>query len=52
MVHDTAKKFYISVEGIEFELNSEVITVAQIRELGNIPADQPIVEESPDVAVP
>ena len=48
MSDNAGKKFYINIEGTEIQVDSEVITVAQIRALGNIPADQPIVEESPD----
>jgi hypothetical protein len=42
------KKFFINIEGTEYPWDEETITVAQIRQLGNLPADQPIVEELPD----
>lgn len=41
-------KFYVNIEGTEYEWRSDSIGVSQIRELGSIPADQPIVEETPD----
>lgn len=41
-------KFYVNIEGTEYEWGSDSIGVSQIRELGSIPADQPIVEETPD----
>jgi hypothetical protein len=42
------QKFYIEIEGTEYPLTSGSLTTEQIRELGKIPADQPIVEENPD----
>ena len=45
---DSGKKFFVNIEGKEYEWASSTITVAQIRQLGNIPADQQIIEEFPD----
>ncbi len=42
------KKFFVNIEGREYSWDTETITVPEIRHLGNIPADQQIVEESPD----
>ena len=44
----SGQKFYVNVEGTEYERANSTITVADIRTLGNIPADQAIVEETPD----
>jgi hypothetical protein len=45
---EAGKKFYVNVEGTEYEWGAETITTAQIRTLGGLPADQPVVEELPD----
>lgn len=45
--HD-GKKYFINIEGQEYPWDRETITVQEIRQLGNIPADQSIVHESPD----
>jgi Multiubiquitin len=45
---EAGKKFYVNVEGTECEWGDDTITTNQIRELGGLPADQPVVEESPD----
>jgi hypothetical protein len=42
------KKFFVNIEGTEYPWDGDTITVSQIRELGRIPADQPIVEELAD----
>jgi hypothetical protein len=44
--HD--REYFIDIEGKEYEWEEPTITVPQIRELGKIPADQAIVQESPD----
>mgnify|MGYP001610432853 CR=1 FL=1 len=44
----SGKKFYINIEGKEYPWDRETITVPEIRALGNIPSDQPILQESPD----
>ncbi len=41
-------KYFINIEGTEFEWPKETITVPEIRTLGKIPTDQSIVEEDPD----
>lgn len=45
---NAGKKYYVNIEGTEYPWDSETITVAQIRELGSIPADQQIIEEDLD----
>lgn len=50
MSHDKSQgpKFYIDVEGKEYEWSKETITVAELRELTGLPADQPVIEIDPD----
>jgi len=36
--------FYVDIEGKEYPWHAETITVAQIRELGGLPPDQPVIE--------
>ena len=45
---EAGKKFFVVVEGTEYEWATDTITVSEIRTLGNIPSDQPIVQEAPD----
>lgn len=42
------KKFFVNIEGTEYSWDKETITVQEIRNLGNIPTDQQIIQESPD----
>ena len=39
------QKFFVNIEGREYEWDKPTITVPQIRQLGNIPADQQIIVE-------
>ena len=39
------KKFFIDIEGCEYEWDKPTITVSEIRNLGNLPADQAVVQE-------
>lgn len=39
---------YVEIEGKEYAWPAPRITVAQIRELGHLPADQPVIEIDPD----
>jgi hypothetical protein len=39
------KKFFIDIEGREYEWGKPTITVSEIRNLGNLPADQAVVQE-------
>jgi hypothetical protein len=42
------KKYYVNIEGTEYEWEKETITTAELRSLGNLPIDLPVVEEFPD----
>ncbi len=44
------KKFYINIEGTEHPWDKETITVEEIRNLGGLPTDQPVIQEMPDGA--
>ena len=44
----TGSKFLISIEDKEFPWDRDTITVSEIHRLGNLPADQPVVEVFPD----
>lgn len=41
-------KFHIDIEGTIYEWDDDVITVPQIRELGNLPGDLPVLEIDKD----
>lgn len=41
-------KFYIDIEGKEYEWGREQITVSEIIQLGGLPTDTPIIEIDPD----
>lgn len=45
--HEGGKKFYVDIEG-EYPWERDTITTAEIRTLGNLPANLPVVEEFPD----
>ena len=45
MDEHAGKKFFIDIEGKEYEWPNETITVPEIRTLGSLPADQPVVQE-------
>ena len=42
------KKYYVNIEETEYPWNKETITTSEIRILGNLPTDLPVVEEFPD----
>ena len=42
------KKYYVNIEGTEYPWDENTITTAEIRVLGSLPADLPVVEEFPD----
>jgi hypothetical protein len=42
------KKYFVSIEGKEYPWEKDTITTAEIRTLGNLPTDMPVVEEFPD----
>ena len=42
---NAGQKFYVNIEGHEYEWGKPTITLPEIRQLGNIPADQQIIVE-------
>ena len=47
--HDHAgPKYFVNVEGTEHPWERDTITTAEIRTLGNLPVDQPVIQEMPD----
>ncbi len=42
------KKFFVEIEGVEYEWSKETITVPEIRELGSLPQDLPVIEVDSD----
>jgi hypothetical protein len=42
------QKFYVNIEGAEYPWDKDTITAQDIRSLGGIPADVPILQEAPD----
>jgi hypothetical protein len=45
---DDGRKFFINIEGVEYPWDRETITVSEIRTLGKLPANLPVIEEDPD----
>lgn len=41
-------KYFVEIEGTEYEWPTETITVADIRSLGKLPGDVPVIEVDPD----
>lgn len=41
-------KFFVEIEGTEYPWSKETITVPEIRELGNLPQDLPVIEVDAD----
>ena len=42
---NSGQKFFVNIEGREYPWDKPTITVPEIRQLGNLPADQPVVSE-------
>lgn len=42
--HKPGPKYFIDIEGTDYEWDRSTITVAEIRQLGSLTGDQPIVE--------
>lgn len=42
------KKYYVNIEGTEYEWGKGTIRTAELRSLGSLPGDLPVVEEFPD----
>lgn len=45
---EKGKKYFVTIEGKEYPWEKDTITTTQIRTLGNLPTDMPVVEEFPD----
>ena len=41
-------KYFVEIDGVEYPWQQDTITVPQIRELGNIPTNVPVIEVDPD----
>ena len=41
----SGQKFFVNIEGHEYPWDKPTITVPEIRQLGNLPVDQPVIEE-------
>ena len=46
--HERHEKYAVEIEGREYPWSRPTITVSEIRDLGHLPADQPIIEIDPD----
>jgi len=46
--HSIGKRYYINIEGTEYPWEKNTATTAEIRSIGMLPADLPVVEEFPD----
>lgn len=42
------QKFFVNIEGTEYPWDGETITTQEIRALGNLPPELPVIEEAPD----
>ncbi len=47
-MNEKGKKYFVTIEGKEYPWERESITTTEIRTLGNLPTDMPVVEEFPD----
>lgn len=45
---EAGKKFFVNIEGAEYPWEKDTITTQEIRDLGKLPADLPVIEEKPD----
>ena len=48
MANKKGPKYSLDIEGSEYEWDKETITVPEIRQLGNLPMDLPVIEVDPD----
>ncbi len=44
MEHEEGRKFQVNIEGVVYDWNRETITVPEIRELGHLPSNTPVIE--------
>jgi len=42
---NAGQKFLVNIEGHEYPWDKPTVTVPEIRQLGNLPSDQPVIEE-------
>ncbi len=42
------QKFFVNIEGTEHPWDKDTITTQEIRILGGLPADLPVIQESPE----
>ena len=47
-MNEKGKKYFVTIEGKEYPWEKDTITTTEIRTLGNLPTDMPVVEEFPD----
>ena len=45
---EAGTKLFINIEGKEYPWTSDTVTTQEIRTLGTLPADTPIIQEAPD----
>lgn len=41
-------KYFVEIEGTEYPWSKDTITVPEIRQLGNLPQNVPVIEVDPD----
>jgi hypothetical protein len=46
--HGQGPKYFVNIEGTEYEWAKDTITVQEIRTLGGLPANLPVLEETPE----
>jgi hypothetical protein len=46
--NESGQKYYVEIDGTEYEWGQNTITVPEIRTLGNIPSGTPVIEVDPD----
>lgn len=46
--HGQGPKYFVNIEGTEYEWPKDTITVQEIRTLGGLPANLPVLEETPE----
>ena len=44
MSNDKKPKYHLNIEGTEHDWNEDTISVPQLRTLGDLPTDQPVIE--------
>ena len=44
MEHEEGRKFQVNIEGVIYDWNRETIKVPEIRDLGHLPSNTPVIE--------